>query len=149
MAGPAWRLDSSRFPLLLAHVIHGDGRMAPELDSVRRVLEELAITRGPRVVVVDLTYALPDAARRKLLIDWTKEHWASIRSELLAVACVAPGAFQRSIITGLLWFIQPPCPIEVYERRDSALAWASTVLENNGLLVPSAGGPPSVSIERG
>src|SRR5690349_10385879 len=107
MAVPAWRLDASRFPLLMAHVIHGDGHTPPELASVTRVLDELAMIRGPRVLVVDLTYALPDAARRKLLIDWTKAHWASIRGELLAVACIAPGAFQRSIITGLLWFIHP------------------------------------------
>jgi hypothetical protein len=143
MVAPAWRLDTSRFPLLLAHVIHGDGRTAPELDSVRRVLDELAMIRGPRVVVVDLTYALPDAHRRKLLIDWTKAHWASIRTELLAVACVAPGAFQRSIITGLLWFIQPGCPIELHERREPAVSWATRVLENNGLQVPNAQ-PPSV-----
>jgi hypothetical protein len=149
MAAPAWRLDSSRFPLLLAHVIHGDGRTAPELDSVRRVLDELAMTRGPRVVVVDLTYALPDAARRKMLIDWTKANWASIRGELLAMACIAPGAFQRSIITGLLWFIQPGCPIELHERRDSAMSWATSVLENNGLRVPSAGSSPRLLSERG
>ena len=148
MAVPAWRLDTSRFPLLIAHVINGDGRMAPELDSVRRVLDELALTRGPRVVVVDLTYALPDAARRKLLIDWTKANWASIRGELLAVACIAPGAFQRSIITGLLWFIQPGCPIELHERRDSAVSWAIDVLESNGLKVPSTRSL-SLLIERG
>lgn len=148
MAVPAWRLDSSRFPLLLAYVVNGDGRLAPELDSVSRVLDELAMIRGPRVVVVDLTYALPDAARRKLLIDWSKKHWTSIRSELLAVACVAPGAFQRSIITGLLWFIQPGCPIELHERRDSAVSWAIGVLESNGLQVPSKLAPRSL-IERG
>jgi hypothetical protein len=142
MASPAWRLDTARFPLLIAHVINGDGQTAPELDSVTRVLDELAMIRGPRVIVVDLTYALPDAARRKLLIDWTKKHWASIRGELLAVACVAPGAFQRSIITGLLWFIHPACPIEVHERRDSAITWAIGVLESNGLHVPSMR-PPS------
>lgn len=144
MAAPAWRLDSARFPLLVAHVINGDGRTPPELESVTRLLDELQMIRGPRVIVVDLTYALPDASRRKLLIDWTKQHWASIRGELLAVACVAPGAFQRSIITGLLWFIQPACPIEVHERRDTAITWATTVLENNGLHVPSMR-PPSVS----
>jgi hypothetical protein len=86
-----------------------------------------------------LTYALPDAARRKILVDWTKTHWRSIRGELLAVACIAPGAFQRSIITGLLWFIQPACPIELHERRDSAMRWAIGVLESNGLSVPGMG----------
>ena len=143
MPAPAWRLDASRFPLLVAHVINGDGRAAPELASVTRVLEELAMIRGPRVVVVDLTYALPDSARRKLFVDWTKQHWESIRSELLALSCVAPGAFQRSIITGLMWFIQPACPIELHERRDTALTWATRVLESNGLQVPGMR-PPSV-----
>jgi len=137
MTAPAWRLDASRFPLVMTHVIHGDGRTAPELASVTRVLDELAMIRGPRVVVVDLTYALPDAARRKLFVDWTKGHWSSIRTELLAVACVAPGAFQRSILTGLMWFIQPACPIEMFDRREAATNWALGVLEGNGLRVPN------------
>jgi hypothetical protein len=145
MATPAWRLDASRFPLVLAHVINGDGRTPPELVSVTRVLEELALIRGPRVVVVDMTYALPDAARRKLFVDWTKGHWSSIRTELLAVACVAPGPFQRSILTGLLWFIQPACPIEMFERRHLALSWAAGVLDSNGLRVPSLQPPSAVS----
>ena len=85
------------------------------------------------------------AARRKLLIDWTKRHWGHMRTEQLALACVAPGAFQRSIITGLLWFIQPSCPIEVHERRDTAIRWAIGVLESNGLKVPSLGAPSAVN----
>jgi hypothetical protein len=145
MTAPAWRLDASRFPLVLAHVINGDGRTPPELASVTCILDELAMIRGPRVVVVDLTYALPDAARRKLFVDWTKGQWASIRTELLAVACVAPGAFQRSILTGLLWFIQPACPIEMFERRDLAMSWAAGVLDSNGLRVPSLQPPSAVS----
>lgn len=144
MTAPAWRLDASRFPLVLAHVVGGDGRTPPELASITRVLDELAMIRGPRVVVVDVTYALPDAARRKLFVDWTKGHWASIRTELLALGCVAPGAFQRSIITGLLWFIQPACPIEVFDRREAAMAWATGVLDSNGLRVPNLS-PPSVA----
>lgn len=145
MGTPAWRLDASRFPLVLAHVVSGDGRTAPELASITRVLDELAMIRGPRVVVVDLTYALPDAARRKLFVDWTKGHWASIRTELLAVACVAPGAFQRSILTGLLWFIQPACPIETFERRDAAMTWAAAVLDSNGLRVPNVHPPSAIT----
>jgi hypothetical protein len=144
MTAPAWRLDASRFPLVLANVVDGDGRTPPELASVTRILEELAMIRGPRVVVVDLTYALPDAARRKLFVDWIKSHWASIRTELLAVACVAPGPFQRSIIASLLWSIQPTWPIEVFARRDAAMTWAAGVLDSNGLRVPSLR-PPAVS----
>ena len=142
MAVPTWRLDSSRFPLLVATVDGGDGRTPPELGSVTRILDQLSYLRGPRVVVVDLTFAMPDAARRRLFIDWTKQHWASIRGELLGVACIAPGTFQRSIITAILWFIQPACPVEAFERRDQALTWAQSVLENNGLSVPSLRPPP-------
>jgi hypothetical protein len=96
-------------------------------------------------VVVDLTYALPDAARRKLFVEWTKGHWSSIRTELLAVACVTPGAFQRSILTGLLWFIHPAWPIEMFERRDAAMSWAMGVLDSNGLRVPNVSPPSAFS----
>jgi hypothetical protein len=145
MAVPVWRLDVSRYPLVHASVIGGDGRTPPDLASVTRILDELAAMRGKRVIVVDLTYAVPDASRRKLLIDWTKTHWASLRGELLAVACIAPGAFQRSIITALLWFIQPSCPVETFSNREAATAWAKSALDAKGISVPSMRPPPAAS----
>jgi hypothetical protein len=122
--------------MLIAHVLGGDGSTPPELASLTRMLDELLTVRGPHVFVVDLTYAVPDAARRKLFIDWTKTHWATVRNDLLGVACVAPGAFQRSIITGLLWFIQPSNPIEIFDLRATALEWAAKVLADQGITVP-------------
>lgn len=145
MAGPAWRLDTSRFPLVLAHVVNGDGRTAPELGSAMQTLEALRALRGQRVVVIDLTFAVPDAARRKLFIDWAKSHWASMRSELLGIACVAPGAFQRSFLTAIFWFVQPACPVEVFERRDAATSWALQMLSDKGLSAPSLRPPSSLS----
>lgn len=144
MTAPVWRLDRTRAPLLVAHVVGGDGRTPPELASVTRMLDELLTVRGPRVVVVDLTYAVPDAARRRLLIAWTKTHWPMVRSDLLGVACIAPGAFQRSIITGLLWFIQPSNPVQVFSRRAAAIDWAVKTLADQGLSVPSLR-PPAAS----
>ena len=141
MTAPVWRLDRSRFPLLVAYVVGGDGRTPPELASVARMLDELAAARGQRALVADLTYAVPDAARRKLLIDWHKKHWATLRDELLGVACIAPGAFHRSVITGLLWFIQPACPVEAFDRRAAAMDWAAKVLADKGLSVPSSRPP--------
>jgi hypothetical protein len=136
MSAPVWRLDRSRAPLLIADVVGGDGATPPELASLTGMLDELLQVHGPRVVVVDLTFAVPDAARRKLFIDWTKTHWATIRDDLLGIACIAPGAFQRSIITGLLWFIQPQSPIEVFDRRALALEWGEKRLTDKGLSVP-------------
>lgn len=145
MAVPVWRLDTSRFPLLVASVAGGDGRTPPELSSVTRILDEVAALRGKRAIVVDLTFAVPDASRRRLFIEWNKANWSSIRGEVLAIACVAPGAFQRSILTALLWFIQPACPIEVFDRRDAALSYALCVLQEKGLSAPTARQPPGLS----
>jgi len=136
MTAPAWRIDRTRAPMFVAEVVGGDGTTPPELGSLTRMLDELLAISGPRVLVIDLTYALPDAARRKLFVDWTKTHWAAIRNELIGVACIAPGAFQRSIITGLLWFIQPSNPIEVFGRRSAAIDWAAKRLADKGLSVP-------------
>lgn len=144
MAVPVWRLDSTRFPLVIANVVGGDGRTPPELGSLTRILDELRSLRGKRVVVVDLTFAVPDASRRKLVVDWAKANWASTRGEILAIACIAPGAFQRSILTAMLWFVQPLCPVEVFEQGDAAVRYAQGVLEKNGFSVPggrAAAGP--------
>jgi hypothetical protein len=144
MTEPVWRLDRSRSPMLIAQVVGGDGSTRPELTSVTSLLDELLTVGGPRVLVVDLTYAVPDAARRKLFIDWTKTHWATVRNDLLGVACVAPGAFQRSIITGLLWFIQPSNPVEIFDRRATALEWAAKLLADQGITVPSLRPPAAI-----
>jgi hypothetical protein len=130
-------LDASRFPLLLTHVVDGDGRSMPTLQSVTHTLDKLTTLRGKKVVVVDLTESRPDAARRRLFVDWTKAHWASLRDDLLAVSCVVPSPFQRATLTGIMWFVEATCPIEMFETRDAALQWATEQLEGAGLRVPN------------
>jgi hypothetical protein len=137
MALPAWRLDATRFPLVVTYVVDGDGRSMPSLQSVTRALDKLNTLRGKKVIVVDLSESRPDAARRRLFVDWTKTHWASLRDDLLGVSCVVPSDFQRATLTGILWFVEPTCPIETFETRDAALAWAVQRLQELGLHVPA------------
>jgi len=130
---PLWKTDLARWPLVLLYVADADGVTAPDIDSMLRELDALSARKERKVVIVDLTFAKPDAARRKRFVDWAKSRWASVRTDLVAVAAIAPGAFQRSLITGVLWFVEAPCPTAVFERKADAMLWAEERVREAGL----------------
>ncbi len=136
MPVPVWKVDRRRWPLALLYIEGGDGSVAPSTESVLACLEEVSRPRTRRVVVVDTHLAKPDAARRKLLIHWFNTHWASTRTDLVALAVVAPSTFERSTITAVLWFVDLRCPLEVFDTREAAIAWAEKQLEQAGLSAP-------------
>jgi hypothetical protein len=41
--------------------------------------------------------------------------------------------FQRSVITSILWFIEPACPVQVFDGSEAAFAWAREQLHAAGL----------------
>jgi hypothetical protein len=121
---PKWKMDDSRMPLVQLYVEGADGHTPPDLESLLAIMERLTTRKRRIVVVMDLTHARPDAGRRKRLVDWAKSHWASLRTDVVGLAAVAPGGMQRAIVTSILWFVTAPFPIEVFERQADALAWA-------------------------
>jgi hypothetical protein len=133
---PAWKIDSRRWPLALLYIEGGDGSVQPSAESVIACFEELSSRPARRAVVADFHFSKPDAARRKPLIDWIKAHWASVRTQLIALAIVAPSTFQRNLITVVQWFVDLRCPIEVFDRRELAIAWAEEQLRKAGIAVP-------------
>lgn len=127
-SAPRWVLDESRWPIVLFDVDTPGTDAPPDLDSLLALFDELTRRRKRIVVVIDLTHARPDAARRRRVLDWAKAHWASLRSDVIALAAVTPSAMQRAVVTGLLWFQSPPYPVQLFEHRAEALAWAEQQL---------------------
>jgi len=136
MVAPRWEADFERYPLVVLRVVGGSDDVAPDVSTMFGAFEAISARPGRKAVVIDLTHAKPDAERRKRFVEWAKSRWASVRTNVVAVAAVAPGAFQRSMVTAVLWFLSVPVPMEVFSRRDDAIEFAIERLEAAGLKVP-------------
>jgi hypothetical protein len=108
------------------------------VETLFEGFEAIRTRPGRKAVVIDLTFAKPDAQRRQRLVQWAKTHQLALREELVAIAVLAPGPFQRSIVTAVLWFVTAQVPMQVCGTRDEAVRYASAQLRAAGLPVPAS-----------
>jgi len=129
----AWKIDRTNWPLVVLYVGEADIPAISEIESLLRHLDALIAKRERVAVLADLTGASPDASGRRRYIEWVKAHSASVRTQTVAFAPVATSALQRGVITGVLWFLTPLCPMKVFGDRDAAVSWARGELARAGL----------------
>ncbi len=130
MGPPCWQADTSRHPLIVVHLVGGDGIQQPDPQSLIRIVEGL-IEKGERVVVVyDLTGAKPDAQRRRLLVTWLRNNREKLSRCAIASAIVARTAFHHGVLVAAFWFVKPRAPVKVFSDRHSAIDWA--ILQGQG-----------------
>jgi hypothetical protein len=133
MALPYWHADTSRYPLILVHLVGADGVQQPDVESLIRIVDGLIEKRERVVVVYDITDSRPDAQRRQLLVTWLRENNEKLSRYVVASAIVAPTAFHRGILVATFWFIKPKAPVEVFSHRPAAMRWAITQGQSAGL----------------
>jgi|SRR5580658_177807 hypothetical protein len=133
MALPYWRADTSRYPLIIVHLVGADGVQQPDVDSIIRIVDGLIEKRERVVVVFDLTDSKPDAHRRQLLVTWLRENLETVSRYVKASAIVAPTAFHRGILVATFWFVNPKTPVEVFGTRREAIDWAIAEGQRAGL----------------
>ncbi len=133
MALPHWLADTSRYPLIVVHLVGADAIQQPDHTSLIRIVEGLIEKRERVVVVYDLTGSRPDAQRRQILVTWLKENSEKLSRYVIASAIVAPTAFHRGILVATLWFIKPRTPVEICSDRSAALRWAVAQGQRAGL----------------
>jgi hypothetical protein len=132
MAIPTWHADTSRYPLIVVHLVGADGIQQPDVESLIRIVEGLIERRERVVVVYDISDSRPDAQRRQMLVTWLKRNMDVFRY-VRASAVVAPTAFHRGILVATLWFVKPRSPVEVFGDRPSAVNWAIAQGQRAGL----------------
>jgi hypothetical protein len=102
--------------------------LEPDFDSFLAVAEEALARRERFAAVIDLTGNRADAVRRRRLAAWSEEHRAEVRLRVAAIGVVAGGAFERGVLTALLWLTRPPMPVRAFSAPADALAWVRGVL---------------------
>ncbi len=133
MALPYWRADTSRFPLIIVHLVGADGVQQPDFESLIRIANGLIEKREQVVVVYDLTDSKPDAQRRKVLVTWLSENLEKMSPYVVASAIVAPLALHRGVLVATFWFIKPTRPVEIFGDRAAAIHWAIAQGQSAGL----------------
>ncbi|MGO9837547.1 MAG: hypothetical protein ACLP1X_25430 [Polyangiaceae bacterium] len=133
MAVPYWCADTSRYPLIVVHLVGADGVQQPDAESLIRIVNGLIERRERVAVVYDLTDSKPDAQRRQLLVTWLRENLDQMSRYVVASAVVAPTAFHRGIIVATFWFVNPKTPVEVFGTRPAAMRWATAQGHRAGL----------------
>jgi hypothetical protein len=133
MALPFWHADTSRFPLMIVHLVGADGVQQPDVESLIRIVDGLIERRERVAVVYDLTGSRPDAKRRQLLVTWLRENDEKLSRYVVASAFVAPTALHRGILVATFWFIKPRTPVKIFGHRPAAMHWAIAQGQSAGL----------------
>lgn len=118
------------------HVVGATDEGVPDADSLFVELDRLVARGGSAAIVWDLTHARPDATRRRRVAEWIRAQSWGDETPLVAVAFVAPGAVQRSLITAVSWLVDLPMRMETFADVVEATIWATGTLEELGLKVP-------------
>lgn len=89
----------------------------------------LARRGGPFAVVIDGT--LPssfDALLRAKAARGVKALMRATMGRLCALSYVSPSTVVRGAITAIHWVVPSPAPMQIFEDREEAVAWASGFL---------------------
>src|SRR5580704_8457155 len=105
MASPYWHADTSRYPLIVVHLVDADGVQQPDVNSLIHIVEGFIEKRERIVVVYDLTHSKPDTKRRQLLVSWLSENISMLSRYVVASALVAPTPFHRGLLVTTFWVV--------------------------------------------
>lgn len=89
------------------------------------------ITERPNLKALVFDASLAGAtppSQRKRMAAWMKEYDALIRERTVGCAFVLPSAFQRGILTAILWLQPMACPHAIVGTLDEALHWTNGML---------------------
>lgn len=114
-------LDRSRHPLVLvrptAHYT------ADDWEGLLRQLAEL-LKSGPFGLINDPRGSqLPNAAERRVLIQFYRAHDRELRAHLLAAAIVGQSKLIRGVLTALEWALPAPHPVKICGSLAEAETW--------------------------
>jgi hypothetical protein len=119
-----YRFDESRWPLV---VIPSPGGRDPESIDQDTFYEEFHRFResGKRAFFVhDLRHVQRmDASRRRRFVEWAKLHSPTARELIIGYAVLIDSKIMAGVVTAVLWFMRPPCPMKVFSNPAEAEAW--------------------------
>jgi hypothetical protein len=133
MVLPYWRADTSRYPLIVVHLVGADAIQQPDVESILTIVNGVIDKRERVVVVYDLTGSKPDARRRQMLVSWLRQNGSTLSRFVMASAIVAPTAFHRGLLVATFWFVNPLTPVQIFEDRAAAIRWAIKQAQHAGL----------------
>ncbi len=135
MNTPAFELDATRFPLVMARERGGlsDAARAELLDK----LDELVSRRGRHALVLDLRSAMPVPEAQKTFIA---ERWHMTARMLVEKwACVSVAVsppLLRGLPVGAFWLKAAPVPAKLFPGIEPATQWARGVLNHSVSVEP-------------
>jgi hypothetical protein len=119
-----YRFDETRWPLV---VIPSPGGRDPESIDQDSFYEEFHRFRvkGKRALFVhDLRdVQRMDARRRRRFVEWAKLHSPTARELIIGYAVLIDSKIMAGVVTAVLWFMRPPCPMKVFSNPSDAEAW--------------------------
>jgi hypothetical protein len=103
-----------------------DEEVAGYLDQLRVFRER----REPYALIIEASASRGFSARqRKMQADYIQAGMQLSRVYLRAFAFVAQSAFQRGMLTAILWLNPPQWPHRIFSTTSEATAWATSLLE--------------------
>lgn len=119
-----YRRNWDHFPLLIIPTPGPTPEEDIDQDSFYQRADEALSQPDSVVVLHDISGArAPGPMRRKRFIEYAQKNEDRVRATVEAYGVLIDSQMLRGVITAVLWFITPPCPIRVFTDRAKALAW--------------------------
>lgn len=123
-----YEFDEVRWPMV---VIHSPGNVDPETVDYDSFYDEFSRLRHedrPFCVLHDLRGVRsmgPD--RRRRFVEYANTHMDSVRRLIAGYAVLLDSQIMRGVVTAVLWFVRPPCPMKVFTKERDAEEWLATL----------------------
>ncbi|MEZ4288547.1 MAG: hypothetical protein R3A47_10485 [Polyangiales bacterium] len=119
-----YKFNTERWPLV---IIPSPGDTPVEKidqESFYREADRLLVGQRPAVVLHDLSQVgSMDAARRRKFVTYAEANRERVTSMVKGYAVLIDSPVIRGIVTAVLWFLNPPCPMKIFTSRAKAIEW--------------------------
>ena len=117
-------LSFDSWPIVL-YVVNGTLTSEVEVQEYIHRIDALLTRRAPYCSVIDLTQASPpSAALRRRQAEWQRQNLAALRKYCRGAAFVTPSRVLRGAMIAIGWLQPWPHPVDYFDRRPEAWAWA-------------------------
>ncbi len=120
--------DRSQWPLIFFEFPHGD--VGPHLESYFNELLACFDVARPFATLLDLSHAaMPNPHLRRKMAEFQRDQVDLFGHFMVAQAVWCPELEVAGLITAINWLSEPPMPQRVFQHREEAVLWVTTMLQ--------------------
>lgn len=116
--------DETRWPIVIARSPAEADESQIDQESFYEECDRLLGEGRPFLMIQDLRgVPLLGPARRRRFAQYANTHIHQVRDVIGGFAVLLDSPIMRGVVTAVLWFVTPPCPVKVFTKPTDAENW--------------------------